>query len=331
MNFRKCFFLLGFLLISPLMASSHSPGLEALGLSQDTRALIIHADDMGMCYSEETASFEAMTKGSVTSGSAMVPCSWFPETVENWKANPQLDIGLHLTLTSEWKVYRWGPVAGRDAVPLLVDDEGYLWRNVFQVYTKVEDNIDQVETEIQAQIDLARKLGLEPTHMDSHMGTLYYNHAFFKATCNLALKNDIPFMVFNYSEDVSDQAASKLPYYTKETAQSLIAAGFPVVDGFYGEELVVKDDYEAGLKNYADTFSNLKPGVNFLLLHMGIDGPELQNVTGRHWARDQQYRIFTDPRMAEHLKKENIKLINWRDLKEAVWDKRDKSIEKVFD
>lgn len=321
------------LLFSALCASTgfaHSPALEALGLPQETRALIVHADDVGMCYAAHAGSIEAMLKGSVSSGSVMMPCSWAPATIQACKEHPELDMGVHLDLTNEWKVYRWGPVAGANLVPKLVNDEGYLWPGVMDVYRSVGDSIDQVEIEIQAQIDLARKLGLEATHIDSHMGTLYYNEAFFKATCNLALKNDLPFMAFNVTDDVMSQAQSLLPFYDKAMVEKLKAAGFPLLDGFEGQEFV-GETYEEGFQNYVDYLTDLKPGVNLLILHLGIDSEEFKHVTGRHSARDQQYRIFTDPKMAEFLKRENIQLLTWRELKQAIWDKRDKSIEKVFE
>lgn len=313
--------------LSPALGES---GLLAqLGLPTETRALLIHADDVGMNWAANEASIEAMEKGSVTCGSAMVPCSWFPSTVRDVKRNPALDIGLHLTLTSEWGVYRWGPVAGRDAVPLLVDKEGYMWRDVLPVYQSVGSAVDQVEKEIQAQIDQSRRLGLEPTHMDSHMGTLYYNEAYFKTTCNLALANDIPFMVFAYNEAITELAKGPLGYMDEELATKLGNAGFPLIDTLLKEEYV-GETYEEGFANYQKVISDLQPGVTLMILHLGKDGPELKNTTGRHKARDQQYRIFSDPKMAEFLKAQNIHLLGWRELKEKVWDKRDKSVKKVF-
>jgi hypothetical protein len=322
--------LAGLLVLAGQAALGESSTLKQLGLPPETRVLLIHADDVGMCWSAHLASQEAMEKGSATCGSAMVPCSWFPATARACKQNPNLDMGLHLTLTSEWSVYRWGPVAGRSVVPKLVDDEGYMWRDVLPVYKAVGGSVDQVATEIQAQIDLARKTGLQPSHMDSHMGTLYYNEAYFKAACNLAVKNDIPFMVFGYSPALAEAAGPAMKYYTPELAGKLEAAGFPIIDTLIKEEQV-GDTYEQGFKNYAKVISDLKPGVTLIIVHLGIEGEELKNVTGSHARRDQQYRIFTDPKMAEHLKKENIHLMGWKELKEKIWDKRDKSIQKVFD
>lgn len=312
--------------LGPAMAENKT--LTALGLPQDARVLLIHADDVGMSWAAEDGSLRAMRDGWVTCGSAMVPCSWFPATVKHCKENPKLDMGLHLTLTSEWSVYRWGPVAGRTVVPGLVDDEGYMWRNVMQVYRGVAGASEQIETELQAQIDLSRKLGLEPTHMDSHMGTLYYNGVYFKIACNLALKNDIPFMAFKYNPEMQGIHPA-LGYYTQEVADELERAGFPLLDKLIQEEQV-GETYEEGFEKYCKAISDLPVGVTLMILHLGVDSTEFKNITGRHWARDQQYRIFTDPKLKEHLEKEKITLIGWRELREAIWDKRDRSIKKVF-
>ena len=97
---------------------------EQLGFKADAKLLIIHADDLGVAHSENRASFDAFSKGMVNSASIMVPCPWFMEVV-NWAlANPKADLGLHLTLTAEWKHLKWGPVAGAGAVPGLVDEQG---------------------------------------------------------------------------------------------------------------------------------------------------------------------------------------------------------------
>ena len=310
-------------------AIAESQILEALGLPQETRALVVHADDAGMCWSADSATIDAMERGSVTCASTMVPCPWFPATVRACKKNPSLDMGIHLTLTNEWGVYRWGPIADRSIVPKLVDEDGYMWPDVMPVYKSVGEDIDQVMIEVQAQIDFARNMGLEPTHIDSHMGTLFYNEHYFKATCNLALKNDLPFMAFGYNDELAERTEGLLPYYNESVVEALRKAGFPLLDGFMGEELAGKT-YEEGFESYCKFLSELKPGVTLLILHLGKDGEELKHITSRHWARDQQYRIFTDPKMAETIEEEGIHLLGWRDIKEAVWDKRDKSIEKVF-
>ncbi len=144
---------------------------ERLGYPADARLLIIHADDTGMCHSANLASIDALKKGIVTSGSIMVPCPWFMEIADYAREHPEIDLGLHLTHTSEWKSYRWRPLALSSLVPGLIDAEGYMHSHVGSVVRS--SNAKEIEAEIRAQIEFALQNGVKPTHLDSHMGTLY--------------------------------------------------------------------------------------------------------------------------------------------------------------
>src|SRR5690606_25364991 len=132
----------------------------------DARVVIFHCDDAGMSHSSNLGAIESIEKGVVTSVSTMMPCGWVPEFAHWLQQHPEVDNGLHLTLTSEWKKYRWVPLAGAAQVPGLVDKEGCLWPGVFEVVANA--TADEVEAEIRAQVKRAEDLGIPITHLDSH-------------------------------------------------------------------------------------------------------------------------------------------------------------------
>src|ERR1700674_1130074 len=167
--------------------------LERLGYPRDAKLLIVHADDLGAAHSINSASIKALESGLVTSASIMVPCPWLPEIAAYARAHPEADLGLHLTFTSEWGSYRWGPVLGKERVPSLLDSSGYLYSLENEAAAHMD--IKEVEAEIRAQIARARALGIQPTHLDSHMGTLYQSKALFETLLRVARENRLPFRV----------------------------------------------------------------------------------------------------------------------------------------
>src|SRR5260221_9462247 len=165
---------------------------EKLGFPRDAKLLIIHADDLGMTHSVNEATIKALDTGLVNSASIMVPCPWFPEIADYAKSHPDLDFGLHLTLTSERVYYRWGPVASRDKVPSLVDENGYFHHD-WLPDTRIDPN--DVETELRAQIARARSMGVKPTHLDSHQNRLFQtNKDLFAVILRVAHENNLPIL-----------------------------------------------------------------------------------------------------------------------------------------
>src|SRR5688500_12383661 len=157
---------------------------QRLGYPADAKLLIVHADDLGMAHSVNAATIKGFESGLVNSGSIMVPCPWFAEIAAYARANPQADLGLHLTLTSEWTTFRWGPVTPKDRVSSLLDKNGYFQLTETEAAAKADPK--EVELEIRAQIERARASGIQPTHLDSHMGTLYQNKALFEIFLKVA-------------------------------------------------------------------------------------------------------------------------------------------------
>src|SRR5215475_5733186 len=169
---------------------SQSTLAERLGHPRDARVLIINADDFGMCHDENLATIEGLTNGLFTSSTILVTCPWFEEAAEFARSNLGIDLGVHLTLNSEWKNYKWGPVLGQAAVPSLTDDRGYLWPHLPQVFE--HDRLDEAERELRAQIDKAAAAGIDITHLDNHMGSLHLKAEFHELYVRLAHDYRLP-------------------------------------------------------------------------------------------------------------------------------------------
>src|SRR5687768_329045 len=189
----KIFTLLALLPVFASVQAQDRTLAERLGYPRDAKLLIVHADDLGMAHSVNAATLKAFETGLVNSGSIMVPCPWLPEIAAYARANPQADLGLHLTLTSEWTTFRWGPVTPKDRVSSLLDKNGYFQLTETEAAAKADPK--EVELEIRAQIERARASGIQPTHLDSHMGTLYQNKALFEIFLKVAREYKLPVRV----------------------------------------------------------------------------------------------------------------------------------------
>ena len=276
---------------------------ERLGYPRDTKLLIVHADDLGMAHSINSASIKALETGLVSSGSIMIPCSWLPEIAAYARTHPEADLGLHLTLTSEWSLYRWGPVLTKDRVPSLLDSSGYL----YPLESEAAAHIDakEAEAEIRAQIARARALGIQPTHLDSHMGTLYQNKALFDTLLRVARENKLPIRLPR--ELVA--SASFLP--------SLLTPDDIVIDSVVSIDPSVSP--EGWAQYYSDAIKNLQPGVTEMVVHLAYDDEEMRGVAFAHpnWGsewRQRDFQFVTSDAFRKLLQENNVKLITWREV-----------------
>jgi len=279
---------------------------ERLGYPADAKLLIVHADDLAVAHSVDTASFDALGKSAVTSASVMVPCAWLTEVAAYAKDHPDADLGLHLTLTSEWKVDRWGPVESKDKVPSLLDPAGYLWPETLPAARNLKP--EEAEREIRAQIEHATALGIHPTHLDSHMGVLFSSAELFAVYVKVAREYKLPFLAARLP-GVSPQLLSLLG--EKDVALDSIVMATPSVHANEWRDF------------YLNAVKNLKPGLTEMIVHLGHDDAELQAVTVDHppygaaW-RQRDYDFVTSPEFKKALEENHITLIKWRNLKNLL-------------
>jgi chitin disaccharide deacetylase len=274
---------------------------EKLGYPAGTKLLMIHADDLGLAHSVNRATFEALDSGAVTSTSIMVPCPWLTEVADYARTHPAADLGLHLTLTSEWKTYRWGPVESRNLVASLTDPAGCLWPETAPVFSKARP--EEVERELRAQIELALRLGIRPTHVDSHMGAVF-SPTLLPAYLKVAREFKLPFFAVR---------SPALP----ASMLSLLRDD----DVFPDSYQMANSPLKAGqwFEFYEGIVRNLKPGLTEVIVHLGYDDAELQAIMVDHPAfgsawRQRDFDVLRSERFRKLLASGGVKLVGWKDL-----------------
>ena len=284
----------GLLLCVPLLSALPTHVLGQADASRhpgtsDQVYLIIRSDDAGMSHSVNMAIERLIATGLPVSVSVMFPTPWYQETVEILKRHPEVSAGIHLTLNSEWKNYRWGPVLGRTAVPTLVDKDGYFFPSSEDLHQNHPD-IKEVEKELRAQIDRALHSGLKIDYVDYHMGTAVKYPEFRDLTERLAREYGLGMSRY-FGDTQHDPQYSAAP---PAKIDSLVAM-----------------------------INRLNPPLNLVVTHVGIDNAELgalldMNTSGPlpEMSKNRQGELdaLTSPRFSEALKARNIRLITYRQL-----------------
>ncbi len=281
---------------------------ERLGYSKDSKLLIIHADDLGVTHSENMASIEGLQNTPVNSASIMVPCPWFPEIADYARKNSSWDLGVHLTLNCEWNYYKWGPVSSLDAVPSLVNTDGYFYSSVDSLVSV--GKAEEVEIELRNQVKKAYKSGIDITHLDAHMGAAASRPDYLKAYIKVGKEFQLPVLLDGRIYQIEDQGI-----------KDMLDERTVVMDNIIGAS---PSDFDNGMAEYySSVLKNLSPGLNCLLVHLAYDDEETRAVTVDHpyWGakwRQADVDFFSSPECKQLLEEQNIVLVTWRELRDKI-------------
>ncbi len=285
---------------------------ERLGWPMGTRVVIFHVDDAGMSYDSNRGTIQALAGGTATSTSVMMPCPWVPHMAAYLRDHPQTDAGLHLTLTSEWDNYRWGPLVGAPAAGGLVDPQGYLWPTVEGVLNHA--TVEEFEREIRAQIDKAQALGLKPTHLDSHMGTCFYE-PFIESYVKIGIEKKIPVLMIGGHMQHAGPEVGKLRLLLKALGERVWQAGLPVLDDLVTQPTNAPD-YDGRKQQLLKLLAEMQPGITQIIVHCTALTEVFAHISGSGPARAAELRLMLDPEVRAFLHEQGIVLTTWRELKQ---------------
>jgi len=306
---KKLIFLFTSLLLSLNLSSQGNKNLaELLGYPRDSKLLIIHADDMGLSHSVNTACIKAFDNKGITSGSIMVPCPWSPEIAAYVKDHPGMDVGIHLTMTAEWDLYKWGGIAPADQISSLLDKNNYFYPTV-EALGKAAKAIE-AEKELRAQIDRAIASGVEPTHLDTHMGSVMANPELVKIYLSLSDTYHLPVLF----------PRAYLSWFPPEMAKAMESKIFLLDNLFMLEPKMITGKWIDAYKKGIET---MKPGLNEMIVHLAIDNDEMQAISKGHddygsaW-RQHDLDLVSSAEFKDLLKTNHIILIGWRQIRDLM-------------
>lgn len=286
---------------------------ERLGWPAGKKVIMLHADDIGMCPEANQAAKKQLVEGVIQSAAVMIPCPNAEEFITWAKNNPKMDVGLHLTLTSEWKKHRWGTVTPNAEVPGLLDEDNKMWHEVPQVVQHA--SAEEVEKEIRAQIEQSIAWGHRPDHIDTHMGTLFGHIDYLRAYMKVAQEYGIPANIIDVSKPkVFDEFKSK---------------GYPMDENFVklGETYTLPKldfftsapngkSYEEKVENFKKLISALDPGLTEIIFHPSVLTENLKGITGSWQQRSWEAQMFSDPDLIKFFEGEGIIFTNWQEIME---------------
>lgn len=294
--------------------------MTSIKYSEGRRTVVIHEDDVGMSHGANTAFAELSAMGTCSAGSVMAPCPWFPEAIAMATANPALDLGVHLTLNSEKKPYRWRPLTCPPKSAGLTDDAGYFWSDVPSVRKNAAG--EAVETELRAQIDAVLATGIDVTHLDGHMGAVMMPE-FVEIYYRLGRDYNLPILLVNDLEHFNPMSYAG-PASTKTYDRMVSKArtqGDPVFD------LIIESPWRRttdAATAYRAMFAEVPEGLTYLSLHFNAPGDfEVVEPDSAH-IRTEEYAFFRSGRIPELLTEHGIDVIGMRQIRDRLRAHRDR-------
>lgn len=288
---------------------------DRLGLPPGARAVILNADDFGMCHAANTAIMQLLPTGRIDSATVMVPCAWAPEALAFAASRTDLDVGVHLVLTSEWTRYRWRPLTG--TATTLVDDAGFFPADVLAVEQGA--STDDVAAEIAAQLQAALDAGVDVTHLDNHMGSVYgllTGRDFLGPVLELAARHGLPFRLPRTMEGAEGDPA--LQQKLTEAAAAADALGVEIVDRLWTHpfDAAPGETYEQVREGFLALLRAVPAGVTEIYLHPMVDDEELRAVVDFGAAkRGHERRLLDDPAVLQAIEDEGLVRLGWRRLR----------------
>lgn len=299
---------------------SENPVLNKLGFSRRDRIVIFHADDIGCCQASVDAYADLVEFGLLSSAATMVPCPWFSAVAAYCRANQDnrpIDMGVHLTLTSEYDTYRWGPISTRQQTSGMLDEEGYFYRTSAAVHDYA--NPVAVQREMEAQIERAREAGIDITHIDSHMGTVLHPK-FLAGYVALALHFRVPAFLIRWHEERLQQRG-----FDQETAQQLEAIigeaesdGLPLFDDIVAFPLGADPSLDERMDYVKNLLKELRPGLTNIIMHPVRNTPEVHAMTTSWPRRANDRELMCSEELRDFVKEQGIHVIGYRALKEIL-------------
>ena len=267
---------------------------ERLGHPPDAKLLIVNCDDLGMCHSANEGVYHSLREGFATSATLMVPCPWAREAAAQYRGE---DVGVHLTLTAEWELYRWGPIT---QAPSLLGGDGGFPRTIADAWDHAD--MDEVRRELRAQVERAILWGFDITHLDSHMGTLQLRPEFFDVYLDLAVEFQLPMRL----SGVDTQSLVGFPFRDLAAEEGIVAPDHLI---FYSP-VGARPAFEAML-------DDMRPGVTEIYLHPSTGHSELRAFAPDWEGRvDDHFLLTEDERIRERMDAAGVQLIGWRELRD---------------